>query len=266
MRPPEDTYFLEKILARRTKPLRFVLVECNPIRLRLTSQIRDTMRAVYWHDNARMRVIFQTAFFTDRKKRTWNRRLQKIAEVWPDFSEHLGYWVSRNSNLGRGHELLAEWFGVVPAKGLPASGIARRMDGFQPYPEMGSMDAEETANYVAQIADYSGKLAAMRANSKQGSVDEKFSLEELQVKRRLIEQAGGRMVLVIPPYIGGAFFSPKPEHGQLPVLDFSSPEKYPELFSVEHRADAGHTNSLGSQIYTRLVARDLLELLKKESH
>lgn len=263
MRPPEDTYVLEKLLSRRTKPLRLVVVECNPVRLRLTPQLRDTVRAVYWHDNTRMGAIICSVFFNDPKKRTWEKRFQKTAEVWPDFSEHIGYWVSRNSNLGRGHELLTEWAGVGQSPMLPAADNAGRLDGFQPYPQAEPMNAEK---YAAQIAKYEKELSEMRANPAKWNADDMVSLEELRTKRRFIERTGARMVLVIPPYIGGHLFRPNLAAGVLPVLDFSSYEKYPELFTYEHRADVGNTNMRGSQIYTRLLARELLVSLQKEEH
>src|SRR5688572_32965818 len=45
MRPPEDTYILEKVLSNRTKPLRWVIVESNPLRLVMRPEDRGTLRA-----------------------------------------------------------------------------------------------------------------------------------------------------------------------------------------------------------------------------
>lgn len=257
MRPPEDTYMMEKILAHRTRPLRYVLVECNPIRLRQRAEDRDTLRAVYWHDNVRMMTMFRAAFFADPKKRSWGRRLEKIVEIWPDFTDHAGYWMLRNSNLGRGHDLLAEWLGVVPPKGNFKSGLGTRSDGHKPF-DQGEVMSEK------MTADYEKELAAMRSKAGRGTAGDVVSLAELRVKQRLIERAGGRMVLVIPPIIGDNIFRPKPGDGTPPLLDFSNPEKYPELFMAKHHSDTGHTNNAGARIYTRLVARELAELLKRE--
>ena len=59
--PPEDGYLIERTLAGRALPLRFLVVECNPIRLLLAPEYRDTARAVYWHDATRMRILFARA-------------------------------------------------------------------------------------------------------------------------------------------------------------------------------------------------------------
>lgn len=259
MRPPEDTYFLEKILARRTKPLRFVVVERNQIRLRMNLKHQDTLRAVYWHDNARMKLMLEAVLrgplFADQKKRTWGRRWKKIEEAWPDFSDYTGYWIWQSTNRGRGHDLLTEWLQATPTA-VSLRPLGKRMDGFVP-----CLEAEMS---TAQIAEYESLLAAMRSDSTQRYADDILSLEELRTKQRLIERAGARMVLVVPPSYEGNIFPPKDGQGMSPVLDFSDPEKYPGLFSVEHRFDKDHVNNAGAQIYTHLIVRELLSFLQRE--
>ena len=258
MRPPEDTYMLEKILEGRKKPLRLVVVECNPIRLAQRVEERNTLRAVYWHDNTRMLTLFKASFFSDRKNRSWSKRFEKIADIWPDFSRHFGYWLVQISNIGRGHESLAEWMGVAPPKVVTTSGVGNRLDGYMPFAETGPMNP-------ALTADYEIELAAMLAKKQRRVDGDPVSLAEIKRKQRLIESAGGRMVLLIPPYIGDNFLYPKAEQGFPPVLDFSRPEKYPELFKAEHHSDTGHTNNVGSKIYTHLFTRELLELLTSQT-
>ena len=261
MRPPEDTYFLEKILERRTKPLRFVVVERNQIRLRMSLKHQDTLRAVYWHDNARMKQMLEAVshgpLFAEQKKRTWGKRWKKIEEAWPDFSDYTGYWIWRSTNRGRGHDLLADWLKVIPLSVSLSPYLGNRMDGFVP--------CNEAVMSAVQIAEYESLLTAMRSDSTPRNADDMLSLDELRVKKRLIERAGAQMVLVVPPSYEGNIFPPKDGQGMSPVLDFSDPEKYPELFSVEHRFDKDHVNKAGAQIYTHLIARELLKFLKKET-
>lgn len=257
MFPPEDTYVLEKILACRTKPVRLVLVECNPVNLRHGIDERYTLRAVHWHDSVRTWTTFRAAFFTDNKKRTWRKRLEKAQQRWPELSEHAGYWMERNSNIGRGHELLTEWLGTASSKNKTESGLGRRNDGLMPFSVSEVMNAEQGAVYEKE-------LAGMRARSWRGSDGDPVSLEELRVKQRLVERSGGRMVMVIPPFVGDKIFRPSQAAGLPPLLDFTNPEKYPELFKAEHRLEISHMNNAGAQIYTRMVVRELLPLLNAE--
>ena len=73
---------------------------------------------------------------------------------------------------------------------------------------------------------------------------------------------GARLVLVAPPTVGPAF-APLPGTGHL-FLDFSDPERYPELFAVGHRFDRGHLNHAGALLYSRLLARELVRALSRE--
>jgi hypothetical protein len=256
MRPPEDTYLLEEALAARKKKLKLVLVESNPVRLAMRPEDRDTIRTVYWHDWKRMQVVFRSSFLADTKKRSFTRRLTEINKAMPDFIEHSSYGLWKFSNLGRGHELLAAWLRPGPPERMSLYNIGPRRDGYQ-------IDSSKKQLIAGDnLALYEKELARMRATPPRVDYDDPVSQAELQAKRKLIEAAGGRMVLVIPPYTGEKFFHPKPGPEAPPVLDFSSPDKYPELFLPANRADTGHTNPAGSQIYTRLIVRELLPLLK----
>ena len=54
MKPPEDAYVMGRALRGRKAPLRFLVVECNPIHLDIQPEQRGTTRAVYWHDVPRL--------------------------------------------------------------------------------------------------------------------------------------------------------------------------------------------------------------------
>lgn len=254
MRPPEDTYVLEKALALRTKPVRLVLVECNPIRLTQREDDRDSVRAVYWHDWTRMVTLYRRAFLSDTKKRNWKTRYRRISREWPDFKEHTKYWFWNNSNLGRGHEVLFDWLGLSIQKPLGAD-LGTRLDGFRPGRDGGITDP-------AQKADYEAKLAALLAKPPRPDLGDPVSREELRVKARLVEKAGGRMILVVPPVVGELNLTLTGDEQMPPILNFSNPKEYPELFLPENRADSGHTNAAGALLYTRLIVSKLIPLLK----
>lgn len=256
MRPPEDTYVLEKALALRNKPLRFVFVESNALRRALPGEDQDTLRAIYWHDWKRLTALFRRAFLADEKKRNWRDRLGEISKAMPDFSEHAEHWLENSTQLGRGNTLLEEWFRrgrIVP---LTFDDVGPRLDGYDPFHKAKPMNSGE-------IAAYDQIIAEMRSRPPRADYAEWVSQAEVQEKRRLIERAGGQMILIIPPYGGSKMFYPRPGPDAPPVLDFSDPDRYPKLFAVEHRQDRGHTNIEGSKLYTRALAQAFLELLPK---
>lgn len=252
MRPPEDTYLLEKVLALRRKPLRFVVVECNALRLKPRPEDRDTVRVVYWHDWRRLVALYRNAFLSDPKKRSWRGRFEKIGETFPDFWEHARYFAQKSTSQGRAHEMLYEWISPVPIEPPPLWDLGARLDGYKPAPQSEQeMSAREQALYASD-------MAKMRDQSVRQYAGDPASQDEVAYKKQLIEAAGAKMILVIPPYLGERFFVPDPKSGVPPALNFANPESYPELFAPEHRADAGHTNTAGSRIFTRLVVKELL--------
>ena len=254
MRPPEDTYVLEQILGHRKTPVRWVLVECNALRLSMREEDQETLRAVYWHDWKRLVTLFRRAFLADEKKRNWRDRVGEVLEVWPDFFEHAEYWAQRATHLGEGHDWLEKLMRNRASSPMPLFDLGPRRDGYRASESPEQMDPVKHAAYEQE-------LAAMHANPPRVTYGDRVSQAELQEKKRLIEAAGGKMVLLIPPFAGSRFFHPQPGPSAPIVLDFSSPTKYPQLFAPEHHSDSGHVNRAGSELYTREIVRALLERL-----
>ncbi len=255
MRPPEDTYNLKQILSYRKKPLRWVFLESNPIRLEQRDEDRDTLRAVYWHDWDRLVTLYGRAFKADTKKRSWKDRMKKVGEEWPDFSPHLKYWMWNSSNLGRGHELFMDWMGLPLSLPLTASDVGKRKDGYKASSAPETMTAE-------MIADYKVKLAQMLEKKNRADEGDPISREEVRIKKRMVEAQGGSTFLVVPPFVGERIFCPDPKDGMPPIFDLSDPRKFAELYLPENRADRGHTNTAGSVAYTKLLAREFIAFLK----
>jgi hypothetical protein len=153
--------------------------------------------------------------------------------------------------MGRAPELFEPRLRAdLPAS--PAAGLGPNGDGYDPGRARRAMNA-------AEIAEYEQQLAEEIARGKPGHFGDTESQAELHRKRALAERFGARLVLIAPPTVGAAF-APLPDSGLL-FLDFSSPDRYPELFAVEHRFDRGHLNHAGALLYSRLLARELSRAL-----
>jgi hypothetical protein len=254
MRPPEDTYVLEEVLKHRSKPLQWVFVECNPLRLTMRDEDQDTVRAVYWHDWKRFATLFRRAFLADEKKRNWRDRTKEIAKACPDFFDHTGYWLQNMTHIGQGHAAIENWLFKGGMPPVAMHDVGPRRDGYK------VSDAPEQMN-AEQLAAYQEELAEMKLNPPRADYADRVSQEELEEKQRIVERAGGKLALLIPPFTASKYFNPKPsENGPL-LLDFSSPAKFPELFAPEHHSDSGHVNRVGAELYTRQIVRALLERL-----
>lgn len=256
MRPPEDTYVLEKALKHRTRPLKFVLVESNPLRLSSRDEDEGTIRATYWHDTKRIVTLFRRAFLADRKKRDWPGRIEKIAEQMPDFAEHAACWLENTALTGRGHEQLDDWLVHGGPPPLPMHDVGPLRDGYKPSSEPEQMHPSIVAAYEAAVTE-------MIERTPRADYADPVSQAEILVKRRLIERHGGQMFLVIPPFTSKKFFHPEPGAKSTPVLEFSDPAVYPDLFATKNHSDTGHVNRAGSELYTRHIVRELLKRLSR---
>jgi hypothetical protein len=254
MRAPEDAFVLDRALDGRREPLRFLVVECNPVRLGIPEQDRGTMRAVYWHDGPRVRTLWNRVWARPSLEPDGRSGIGLVSRHLAEFADHVRHWAWNASRMGRASDLLDRRL-RVDAPALAAPGLGPDGDGYDPGRARREMNAEE-------IAEYERQLAEEVARGKPDHCADTESQAELQRKRALAERFGARLVLIAPPTAGAAF-APLPDSGLL-FLDFSHPDRYPELFVAEHRFDRGHLNHAGALLYSRLLALELARALSRE--
>jgi hypothetical protein len=252
MRPPEDEFVLERAFASRKTPLRVLLVEANPIDSSLAEDDAGTARAVYWHDTARTLRIWRKCWSLppalsvgSRISRTW-KRLRQL----PD---HVQHWIWNSVRLGQGNEILREQiFGPEPQNDAKEVGD----DGYRA-PKTGEQMTGGT------LRTYQKNLAAALKSPTPQDAEDPESQAAIGWKKALAERMGARLVLVSSPFLRPEIFRPASLDG-ITFLDYSDPSRYPELYTPENRRDPGHLNVRGSEIYTRLVARQIADSLKKQ--
>ena len=250
MRPPEDEFVMEHAFANRTAPLRLLLVECNFVELKIPDGDAGTSRAIYWHDAARMKRLWRCCWssgrgFTvsDYATRAWKGVRQ--------FPAHIQHWIWSSGRLGLGNDLLtATFLGAPPRDDTRELGAS----GYRPPKAVPPMNG-------SALRDYEKDLAAVRKNPPQHSTEDYESQAALAWKKQLAEKLGARLVLIASPYPKSKTFAPRDD---ITFLDFSDPNRYPELYVPEHRRDHGHLNVRGSEIYTRHIARQIAEALKPQ--
>lgn len=254
MRPPEDEFVMERAFATRTARTRLLVVECNSIEHMLDDDDAGTARAVYWHDTARMAVLW---------RHCWARPLSPdmkasrvAARVWKrvrQLPEHVQHWVWNCGRVGQGSEWVsALLIGAKPSEDAKELGS----DGYR-VPKTGELMSGKT------LRSYEKELAAAIKQPPAEDFEDVESQVSLARKKAMADRLGARLVLVSSPFLRPAVFAPASRDGVV-FLDYSAPAQYPELYAPEHRRDPGHLNVKGSEIYTRLVARQIAETLKKQ--
>jgi hypothetical protein len=254
IRPPEDSFVLEAVLASRHRPLKYVIVEGNDLRVNAEGEARDTMRSSYWYDLKRCGVVLRaTLWHTSYDETTW-------FGIWSDrfagidnFLGHVRPALSRAVNLGRGHELFPGFHTADDAHELSQKALGQNHDGY-----VYGRDDEPISK--ANLKKLQAGVAERLKEPAQPFFSDVESQRVLQEKRRVIEAHGGRMIMFHPPMTQAETFYPDPQLGPVPlVIDLTDPRLYPELFEARYRKDHAHLNPAGAEIFTRLLVGKILE-------
>ncbi len=259
MRPPEDAYFLEQLLAARPENLRWVFIELGWLRAAIGDNQKGTMRAQYWHDWPRLWSIWKsvTQLKPSEKSRTPKRIWKEIRKPMAEFPQHIPLYLREMSNLGRGdiltRQLLYEpmdWRPTLPnylGDDLAGWVETGRGEGMTPH-DLADLEEERAARLVQPAAKDFG---------------DPVSVETLQEMLADVRRAGATPVLIIPPVTSKKIAAVPPKIAQeTMVLDFNDLPRYPELYENQNRLDTNHLNTAGARVFTRIVAERWIEAVK----
>ena len=250
---PEDGYVLDHALAAAPPRLRYVFVELSYFRANFAGQGADTIRSAYWHDWMRTRAVLRQLIDADlrhikplkkRKKDKWRTWMAELGEWTGIVLEHGRLLVQRTTNLGRGAALLRHITGRRPTTD-PLVPLGPGRDGFIP-------SAAETVVRGAAATAYEAQIAALKSGESRKRTLDRVPQENLERMLARIRAQGAQPILFIAPSHAGLTLYPR--RAVAPLFDFSDPLKWPELFETRYRADAGHLNTAGAEVFTRVLA------------
>lgn len=259
MRPPEDAFFLDQILAHRPAKLRWVFIELAGIRPSIGEERRGTMRVQYWHDGPRLATLWRHALQLKPTKKRWTpkRWWREVRDPLTEFFPHLELFVREQINIGKGEFLTKRLIDGPPKpRGSLTNALGPDLGGWIP---TGRGEEMIPVNREA----FERELAERRAKPATKDFGDPISQEALEEMIAKVEQAGATAVLIVPPTTSKKNFFPTPERERKTmVIDFSDLEKSPALDQNRHRLDAEHTNTAGSEILTQLLVERWAEAVK----
>ena len=265
IRPPEDVYYLEQILRRPHRRLRWVFLEMMELNSRNDATLAATVRSSYWHDWKRTGLLTERCFvegsaaFCAARTRAvpWSEALLTGAQSLGVWLDNLGLFVENFSGCGRGEPLLSRCF-HPSKKRTDGSRLGLAWDGWA-FPQIAKPWTKDPKRSTAYERSYEELLAAEQRFDPGDAV----SWKALNTKLAQIAQAGATPILIIPPTLSPKrYFAPELAGTSLAVLDFSDPRKHPELFTLDHRLDGHHLNYDGSVIFTGKIALAFIETLR----
>lgn len=256
---PEDGYVLDLALATRPSKLRYVFIELSFFRANFLGQAPETIRSAYWHDWERTRTVWAHLIDQDfrrikpLKKRKKGRVSRWLAEMgdWASLvTQHGRLFVQRASNLGRVAVLWPSAAGLRAPR-HPLAPLGPGLDGFIP-------SSDEAVIRGPALAVYEQELAKVKIGKPRERLMDPVPQANLERLVARIRRHGAEPILFIAPSQSDYINEPRGEVA--PLLDFSDPTRWPELFDPRHRADARHLNSAGAEVFTRALAAQFFAL------
>jgi len=263
MRPPEQGFFLERVLREPHERLRWVVIELTSLEARTPPTRRHSARFAFWHDTRRMKLLGTWTLAEWATLRERASTAEAGAPGWRDFLEplstflmHVRPFFERRMNLGRA-SFLNDRLLLTPSqrdkRQLRAAYLGKKQDGWTSYTEWGTTDREryrqtyESRPLRAPAPFYDAASDAAVAAMSQAVVE-----------------AGATPIFIVPPVITDRQYFPAPAMAaKMIIWSFTDPQRYPKLFEFENRADDLHLNTAGAEQFTLALAERFQELVKE---
>ena len=209
-----------------------------------------------WHEFEITELVSRYVLASDR---TAEEKASLLYSHWSSCAYNL-------SNVGRGLRWVEESLGKRPTAEAIAEALGPDRDGYSPQGEEGSELGKRGQRFRKKKADE--YLAQVEEFRRQPASNRPPAPEAIALYRRIVARAqalGARVIFVIQPalYRQDDLIRAH-ELGDVSVLlRYDDPDRFPELYDVEHRFDATHLNDEGARAFTGLLARDFLELIAR---
>ncbi len=244
---PELGYVVEQSLRNAKSPLRYVVIDLNPLRRRMMkgNDLRS-MREIHWHDLTRTRQAWEAVVADFRANKESAKTTAQLLAI------HAVLLVRHYSSTGRGA-------GVLPFH-LPGSREFQNAGELQNrgfHPVDAPMNAGDRGGYVAELDQMLSAEAHPETN-------DPVLDEVLGRVTQAIRRAGATPVFVSSPVIS-RYRTPQPAARLLhrpALISFEDPRRHAELFLVENRYDRQHLNLQGANLLTQKLAKEVAALIE----
>jgi hypothetical protein len=260
MMSPEDGYFLDQILRRPHRRLRWIFLEIMPLASRNYPALAGTRREIYWHDWPRTQLLTERFVLESVAARMGS---QHISSAILDGLRSCGNWLNNltlfleySANLGRGETLCRRALGLPVETEKRAREKEEAWDGNDFPKGAPALSGQMRVDYERQYAKY-------LATGQRFDSEDAASWAALRGKIDRLAEEKITPVMFIPATVAMKRYLPREAEAlSLKVLDFSDPRRYPEFYTADHRVDWVHLNYAGSELFTEALARRFVEMTK----
>ncbi len=262
----EQDFLFRQVLAMRPARLKWVFYEGAPVGVGVRADhIFNapnnlwTEREVYWHSGSET----ARALGAIRRLPVPLRRKLALAAVQV---QHMGWKLC---NYGKGTSILRQYWRSEEDREARAEMLAdfESGGGHQGLEEAtGQEVSKEMPELLADAGSFEKRIASIPAENHAPIPLEEINLAIYREHYRLADEHGARLIYyLLPQYESSPEQLRLHEAGIIPVLlNYNDPERYPELFRLDHRFDKGHLNRRGVVAFSERIAQAIGDLILAE--
>ena len=247
---------LDRVLALEPAKLKWVVLDPASFVATIASVNTGTRREIFWHDAPHTRLAIRSVHCCHPSEDT--RRRLGIDLL------HLRAFAYRQLSVG----LLAEHFEPSTPDRMTedAKALGPDFDGYEPF----EADAEappgsRRREFLDRLPRYERAVAELRKPPKIDVDLDPLVVEILEGLISRVEAHGAEPILVVPP--GNTRRDDLHTAHARGLIDtllaYDNAHRYPDLYAVENRRDAGHLDENGARRFTHLLARDVARHLRR---
>ena len=259
---PESAYLLEEILNLKPRNLKWIFIEYDEIQTKWSTENRTSRRALYWADWKRVSLLLRK--LTDAGIAPhWLPNPTKLHDIVlsqkdeKDTRSLLTFYATqfeRNyTNVARAGDVL-DYFLGRDTNERRASYLGAASDGYLARP--GRMSP-------SQAAAYERGLAAARAQAGTRPLSP-YAVEAYRQCAKEVRNIGATPIFLITPSTTQIDIATESTGVPGVVMAFNNPQAYPSLYRSDVRRDEQHLTKPGAEEFTRMVAANFVELVRKD--
>ncbi len=265
---PENQYVLEKILSLDLPRLKFLLLEVNGLRTVDVEALKETetVREIEMTDVKRAL----------QRARLLNLHFESTADRWEAVKTILSSMITRFSGYGA----IDNYVYVSLANQRSRKNNFRIENGYMvrgfKYYEVNPDSVpryKKLQKYFTQPASqkaYLQQIKELDLQREQAAITpvDKSIADIYEEMIRQCNSKGIRVILIVSSVANGKVSGLVKELQQrklsVDIIDFMSPEKYPEFYDVRNRADGNHLSYPAAELATRELAKEVLKILNRD--
>lgn len=261
----EMDFLLKQIVALEPARLKWIFIEGGPWEPDAYFLGNTwSSRSIFWHDTDGMRTVWTATLVSDRPWLNHEGRVGKVELLWT----HLRLYGMKVSNMAQGERIAKNLVGssADPLRRALSPAQLEEGRGFQ---ALDKLLNDEAGNWRQKLVNdpnrFKISVAGISAHNAAEIDLSHYDFDALRAQYQVARSIGARLVIVVPPMNEGAPDRLRlHERGDIPdLVDFNSPERYPQLFEFENRFDEQHLNRRGAEEFSRLFAAEALRILKQ---